>query len=318
MSLSDLQVFQEYAQSAATEMQDQQVQKFNGASAGTFILRSAAHSGDFSEFALWGKIANLVRRRNSYGAGAVAMQTLQQLLDRSVKVAAGTPPVEINPGMLKWIQKSPEEAGVIIGKQLAEDKLSDMLNLGLRVYVAAVGQNAALVHDGTAATASLAALNTGASKFGDRSQAISAWFMHSKCLFDLYGTSLANANQLFQFGNVKIIEDGFGRPLIITDSPDLVTAGVPDTYHICGISSGGILIDENNDFTSNVQTTNGDENILRTYQAEWSYNVALKGFKWDSTNGGKSPNDTALGTATNWDQFLSSDKDTAGVLVNVQ
>lgn len=318
MSLSDLQVFQEYAQTAMTETQDQQVDKFNAASAGGIVLRSAAHEGDFSDMALWGKIDGLVRRRNSYGSGAVAAKNLQQLLDTSVKVAAGTPPVNIDPGMLRWIQKSPEEAGVVIGAQLAEDSLADMLNVGLKAYVAGLGAVSALVYDGTSGNANLAALNSGASKFGDRSQAIVSWVMHSKVAFDIYGEALANSNRLFTFGNVRVMEDGFGRPFVITDAPDLITSGTPDTYHTCGLTAGAIVVDQNNDFDSNVQTNNGDENIGRTYQAEWSYNAGLKGFAWDKANGGKSPNDTALGTATNWDRYATSDKDLAGVLVNTQ
>jgi hypothetical protein len=316
MALSDLQVFQESAQTMMSEMQDQQIDKFNGASAGGIVLRSASHSGDFSDMAIWAKVDGLVRRRDAYGSGAVTPKNLNQLLDTSVKVATGTPPVNIDPGMLRWIQKAPEEAGATIGAQLAEDSLADMLNTGLKAYVAAVGNVAAVTFDGTAATATLAALNSGAGKFGDRSQSIVSWIMHSKVAFDVYGESLANSNRLFTFGNVRVMEDGFGRPFVITDAPELLTTGSPDNYHTCGLTSGAIVVDQNNDFDSNTQTKNGDENIARTYQAEWSYNVGLKGFAWDKANGGKSPNDTALGTAANWDKYATSHKDVAGVLVN--
>lgn len=313
MALSDLQVFSEHAQTAMTETLDQQIQKFNAASAGAIVLRSAAHEGDFSDTALYAKVSGLVRRRNAYGSGAVSATSLTQLLDTSVKVAAGTPPVEIDPSQFLWIQKSPEEAGVIIGRQLAEDTLADMLNTALLAYRVTVAANTDLVNDVSGgATTSLAALNIGASKFGDRSQAIVAWVMHSKAIFDLYGQALTNTNRLFQFGNVRVIEDGFGRPLVVTDSPSLLATA---KYHSCGLVSGGIMVDQNNDFISNIETTNGDENIGRTFQAEWSYNLGMKGYAWDQTNGGKSPNDTALGTATNWDQYATSDKDTAGVMV---
>lgn len=315
MALSDLQVFSESAQTMMSEMQAQEIQKFNAASANGIVLRGSAHSGDFSDMAMWAKIDGLVRRRNAYGSGAVTSKNLQQLLDTSVKVAAGTPPVNIDPGMLRWIQKSPEEAGVVIGTQLAEDGLADMLNVGLKSYVAAVGAIAAIVHDGTAATATIASLNQGSKKFGDRAQSIVSWVMHSSVATDIYGEALANSSRLFTFGNVRVMEDGFGRPFVVTDAPDLITAGSPDNYNTCGLTSGAIIVDQNNDFDSTTQTTTGDENIGRTYQAEWSYNVGLKGFSWDKANGGKSPNDTALGTATNWDRYATSNKDLAGVIV---
>ena len=319
MALSDLEVFQEYAQTSMTETQDQAIERFNGQVNGGIILTSAAHEGDFSQTAIWAKISGLVRRRNAYGSGAQSLKTLSQLVNTTVKVAAGTPPIEINPGMLKWIQKSPEEAGVVIGRQLAQDSMADMLNTGIMIYVAGVGNVSELNHDGTAGTAKLESLMSGAAKFGDRSQDIVAWLVHSKSAFDIYGQALANSNRLFQFGNVQVVDDGFGRPIIMTDSPNLVAVdgggvGV-DHYYQCGLSAGGIIVEQGNEFTDNIETKNGDENILRTYQAEWTYQLGLKGFTWDTATGGKSPNDAALATAGNWDRVSTSHKDLAGVLV---
>lgn len=270
---------------------------------------------------MWAAISGLVRRRNAYGAGAVAEKVLQQLLDTSVKVAAGTPPVRIDPGMMKWIQRSPEEAGVVVGKQLAMDTLGDMLSTALLAYVAAIGAQADLYTDATGigtGTADLAKLNTGRSKLGDRADQLACWVLHSKSMFDIYGAALANAQTLFTFGNVKVTQDGFGNPFVITDAAPLVdTVPAPDNYFIAGLMPGAVLVGQNNDFHANVSEVNGDENIKRTYQAEWSYNLGLKGLQWDKTNGGKSPTDAAIGTATNWDKYATSSKDLAGVLIRV-
>lgn len=105
MALSDLQVFSEYAYSSMTEVLSQQVALFNAASRGTLVLSSAAHQGDFSDAAMWAKISGLVRRRNVYGSGSVTEKHLQHLLETSVKVAAGTPPIRIDPSFLRWIQR---------------------------------------------------------------------------------------------------------------------------------------------------------------------------------------------------------------------
>ena len=74
----------------------------------------------------------------------------------------------------------------------------------------------------------------------------------------------------------------------------------------------------NGDFHAILQDTAGGENIKTTYQAEWTYNVGLKGYAWDIAAGGKSPTDVALGTSTNWDKVATSNKDTAGVLVKTK
>jgi hypothetical protein len=315
MALSDLQVFQEYAYSTMTEVLAYNVNLFNEASRGGLVLRSAAHQGDYSVEAFWAKISGLVRRRDAYGSSAVSEKVLTQLAAASVKVAAGIAPVRIDPSMLKWIQKSPEEAGAVIGRQMAGDNMGEMLNTGLLCYNAAVAAQATNYYDGTAGNASLSALTTTKAKLGDRSEEVVCWVIHSKCLFDIYGAALANSNILFSFGNIRVTHDGFGVPFVVTDSASLVVTAAPNNYYTCGLTPAGVVIDQNTDFQDNVQTINGNENIVRTYQAEWSYNLALKGFTWDMTNGGRSPTNTALGTATNWDKTSTSFKDLAGVVL---
>jgi hypothetical protein len=316
MALSDLAVFSEYAYSAMVEVLAQQVGLFNSATNGTIVLRAANHAGDFSDVAMWARISGLVRRRNAYGTGNVAEKTLEQLIDTMVKIAAGTPPVRIDPGQFRWIQANPELGGALIGRQLAEDTLADMLNTGLMAYVAASSGVAAVYLDAhLSGNLNMGTFNDGQAKFGDRAQSILCWIMHSKPIFDLYGTALANSAHLFTFGNVAVKTDPFGRPLIISDSPSLIEAGSPNHYLTAGLTAGAIRVDQNGDFDDNVDTLNGKENITRTYQAEWSYNLGLKGYAWDKAGGGKSPTDAAIGTAANWDQWATSHKDLAGILI---
>lgn len=321
MALSDLAVYSEYAYSAMTEVLDQQINLFNEASAGTIILRPAAHQGDFSDEAFFQKITGgLVRRRNAYGSGAIATKNLRQIVDTAVKVGAGTPEVRLDPGQFKWIQMNPEVAGAAMGQQLAVDTLADMLNTSLGVAVAALSQNADIVNDVTGASGggdmpSYINLTNTAGKFGDRAQAIQAWVMHSNCLTKLHVNALQNAERLFFYGTVNVQRDAFGRLFVISDSPSLVNAGTPNVYWTLGLQPGAIYVGQNNDFTAGEQTKTGDENLIHTYQAEWSYQLGIMGYSWDKANGGKSPTDAALMTATNWDKYATSDKDAAGVLM---
>jgi hypothetical protein len=325
MALSDLAVFNEWTYSTMTEILDQQIELFNAATRNALVLRSANHTGDYSETAMWAKITNLVRRRNAYGTGTLTAQAMKHLVDTSVKVAAGTNPIDLSPGQFKWIQLNPEEAGAAMGQQLAVDTMADMLNTGVMAVAAALSGVTDLVTDVHASpatatsTASLANLNTAVSKFGDRSQAIAAWVLHSKPLFDIYGQAIANSSRLFVFGNIAVAQDGFGRPLIMTDSPSLTAQSTDETpvtvYKTLGLVPGALLVDQNGDYTQNIDTRNGNENISSTFQAEWSYNAAVKGFSWDKTNGGKSPTNAALGTASNWDKYSTYEKDLAGVML---
>lgn len=319
MALSDLAVFSEYAYDTMTEVTRQQVDLFNAASRNAIMLSGTAHQGDYSERAFYKKISGLVKRRNAYGTGAVASKVLQHLTDTMVKVAAGTPPVELDPGQFKWIQQNPEVAGAAMGQQLAKDAMADMLNTALLGTRVALNQIASIKYDGTADTPNTldaVKLNKGAVRFGDQSKDIAVWVTHSKAMHDFWGTAIANATQLFRYETINVITDPFGRVFVVTDAPGLIVTGSPDTYHTLGLVSGAVEVDQNNDYTDNYETKNGDENIKRTYQAEWSFNLGIKGFSWDKTNGGKSPTDAALAVATNWDRYATSDKDLAGVIIS--
>lgn len=324
MGLTNLQVFNQYAYTTFIEKINYNIALFNAATRGGLILRSQNNQGDYTEEAIYQRISGLVRRRDAYGSGAVSAVDLNQTLSRSVKVAAGTPPVNIDPHWWDWINRAPSEPGVIIGSQLAEETLADMVTVAIKATVAAI-TNAdsvlgagTLIYDGTAGNGSLNTLNSTAAKFGDRANQILCWLMHSKVLFDIFGAALTNANQLFTFGTVQVVQDGFGRPFVVTDQTDLTYTSSGTKYQTIGLSAGAVVIDRNNDYLENMETKNGFENLVRTWQAQWSYNLSLKGYAWDKNNGGASPTTAAIATGTNWDKYAASIKDTSGVIANTQ
>lgn len=315
MTLHGLQVFNQYAYTTVTEILQQQIALFNAATRGAIILRASANQGDFTDAVHYAKL-NMVRRRNVYADGALTPINLVQLLDTAVKVAAGTFPVQMDPAWFNWIMRDPAEAGVVIGQQLAPDMLADMLNTAILGFVVSHGNVASITNDVGANNASLAYLTATAGKFGDQAQRIVAWVMHSKPLFDLYAGALANGQGLFTFGNVNVSQDGFGRVFVISDSPALIdTVPAPDEYLTLGLTPGAIVVERNPDFTANIDTRNEFENIRRTYQSEWSYNLGVKGFAWNKTSGGASPSNSALASSANWTRYATSDKDLGGVVL---
>lgn len=316
MPLSDLVVFNEYLQSTMTEILDQQYDVFNSKSNNTIILKPSSYNGDFADASFFKKVSGLVRRRNAYGSGAQAKVAFGQLADTMVKIAAGTVPVNLDPGQFKWIKTKPKEAGVALGMQLAPDMMADMLNTALLGCSSALSQVAALNYNGTLDTPNtfnLAMQAKGLELFGDRLFAINAWLMHSHCFHDMYQTNITNAERLFTYGTVSIMRDPLGKVFVITDSQALVDA-TPD-YYTLGLVSGACEIGQNDDFTDVLDERSGDENIEHTFQAEWTYNLGVKGFAWNKTTGGASPTDAAIGTAANWTRINTFDKDLAGVRV---
>lgn len=315
----DLVKFNQQTYTVMTETLDQDVQKFNTASGGAINLVAKPFKGDFDIEASFKAIANLVRRRNVDSNTAIASARLEQHKKVAVKVATGTPEILWTPAQYAWTLQNPELAAIKTGEQLARASLADMLNTAVKCTVAALKGNTDLVYDATATTLDFKALTVGASKFGDRSGAIKAWVMHSGAQTNLYLNALGNIERLFSYESVNVIRDPFGRIIVVTDAPDLtyMTTGIAPkvAFNTLGLVDGGAVINNQNDFNSVIVPKTGKENIEQAYQAEWSYSSSVLGYTWDTTNGGASPTDTALGTSTNWDKIATSNKDTAGVLV---
>lgn len=320
MTIANMSVFNDFAYMSMTETIAQQVQLFNAASAGTISLRTKGNVGDFAHVAKFAEISSLMRRRDVYSTGAIATTPLAQITETSVKVAGGTSEVLFDPAQFSWIQQNPELAGTVIGEQVAKGMFQDYLNTGLKAMRAATVNVGATASYAVPSQGSLTlnALNRGAQLFGDQAQSLRAWVMHSTPLHDLYDAALSNTAQLFTFGNVQVRQDGFGRVLIVTDSPSLygaVTSPDVTDYYTLGVVENGIVIDDNGDFFANLETTNGDENINRSWQGEYTFNLALKGYAWNTSGGGKSPTDVEIATGTNWTKVATSLKNTAGISV---
>lgn len=314
MALSDLSVFSEYAYTTMTEVLREQVDLFNTATANGIIMRAAPIAGDYKDESFFPVLSGLVRRRDPYASGAVAPIHLTNDILTSVKVAAGTPPIDISPSMWAWIKQSPEIAGATIGKQLAVAAMKDELDTAVSAGIACIGSNAALVKDVSAQpdnTIGYENLVKGMALFGDASGEIVVWVMHSKPAHDLYGRNVANSAHLFTFDTINVMRDPFGKLIVVTDNANLLNV----TYRTLGLVPGGLTIADNGDFFANESTTNGTENINRTYQAEWSYNVAVKGYSWDKAAGGKAPTSAELANAANWDKKATSNKDCAGIMI---
>lgn len=323
MALSNMEVFSQFAYSSMTETVAQQVDLFNAASGGAIQLRQAANVGDYTHEIMFQEISGLVRRRDAYGSGNVDAVNLAQLDHIGVKVAAGTPPVKYERQQFLWVRQNPEIAGTVYGEQLAKAMIQDMVNAAIRGLKAAMvgnktnGSYTGVLYESVSANLTLNVLNRGAALFGDHANNIRTWVIHSTPMTDLVDNVLTNSSRLFEFGTVNIMQDGFGRRFIVTDSTPLYLDGgtAPDTYFTLGLVEGAAVVEDNDDLITNDHTPNGTENIATTIQSEWTFNLKLKGYKFNTSASAESPTDTELGTSTNWVKFVSDNKNTAGVAV---
>jgi hypothetical protein len=318
MSLSQMKVFNEYLMPVLMERFPQAIEKFNAASNNTIQLQAANFDGDYLQESFYQALHGAQRRVDRYAPQAAATSTdVTQEQMNTVKVAGGFGPIRYEPSQMTWLQKPTQEGITVAADQFAEALMADQLNTIIASLVAGIGNNSAVVNDvSLTGKVTQTAINDGLALFGDRSQAIGALVMTGLQYHNLVGEAIANSNNLFEIGGVAVRDGtafGQGRPIIVTDAPALRTA---DPFqNVLGLVTGGGIVKDGGDIVTNIETTNGQTRIETTMQSDYSFGVGLKGYSWDIANGGKSPSDAALATGTNWDKVVTSNKDTAGVLI---
>lgn len=315
MSLSQMQVFNQYIMPATIESLAQMVEKFNAASNGAIRLTTEGFDGDFLQESFFAAIHSAQRRVNRYGAQASATPTdLTQLKLSAVKVAGGFGPIRFEPSQLTWLNKPTAEGIEVASRNFAEALMADQLNTAIAALCAAISNQAAATNDVSAtAGISYSAINAAHAKFGDASGQLAAQVMTGQVYHRLVGQNLTNAVNLFDARSVNVV-DILGKAVIITDAPALYVAGTPNKQRVLSLVDGAATVFDGSDIISNIQTSNGQTRIETTMQVDYTFGLSLKGYTWDEANGGKSPTDAALATGSNWDKVATSIKATAGVI----
>lgn len=310
--LDDFQIFNGNMRNGFINTLQQQTDIWNGVTLNALRMDSLVFTGDKNELAAFENISALVGNRDPSSSSANASHALLELLKIDIKVGWGLPKITYTNSSFDWTTRDPAEAGTLFGEQVAAGAMAYMLNSALYSLIAAV-DGADVTFDGTADVATLDSLNSGAGKFGDRQSAIVCWIMHSKSLTDIYGQALANSNDLFDFATIKVVHDGLGRPLIITDSDALHFDNTgTENYHQIGLVSGGATAMDQGDSRPYQVTDIDPVNPVEQLTATGSFGVGIKGYTFNAAV--VQPDDAALALITNWTR-VGGLKDGAGVVV---
>ena len=325
--LTDLTVLNQWVRDYATERISYNIDLFNAATQGAIVLGTEEHPGDYFDNLSFAYLGGIVRQRDPRATGTIATKALTNITETLVKVGAGTYALDLTPSQWRWIEQDPAKIVQLLGDMVSTQMMEQMVNNAITAVAGAisnVGAAVTLSNGGTFANPlplSFINLANGAQLFGDRASQIRVWVTNSLPANSLLINALTNAERLFTFNTVNVIRDAVGRVIVVSDTPALqlqaYNAGAqqPAIYGTLGLTEGAVSIMQQNDMDSNVDTRNGNNNILRTWQAEWSYMIGVKGYAWDKVNGGAAPSAAALATGSNWDKYVTNIKDTAGVLV---
>lgn len=321
MSLSQMQVFNQYIMPATIETLAQMVEKFNAASGGSIRLTTEGFDGDFLQESFYAAIHSARRRVDRYATNNAASPTdLTQLKHSTVKVAGGFGPVRFEPSQMTWLNKPTAEGIEVASRNFAEALLQDQLNTAVSALVAAIGNQGAATTVDVSGTkvVDYVAVNSSHALFGDHSPLLVAQVMDGGSYHNFIAQNLTNTPTLFQAGNVRVV-DILGRITVVTDAPALYVAAVaepetPAKRRVISLAAGAATVHDSRDIISNIETSNGKERIETTLQIDYTFGLGLKGYTWDEANGGKSPTDAELATGSNWDKVATDIKHTAGVM----
>ena len=315
---SDFKVYQEQVATSLTETLTQNTEAITSGANGAIVMGTNQTKGDYIYESFFTQ-ATAVARQDLTSVSAATAVKLTQAENINVKVHRRYQ-YDVTRKAFKMAGLNQEVFNIVAGQQIGKDIITGMLNDGLLSARVAINNVAALTNDVTSSSTTYASmtnlLNT-MRKFGDATNKIVAWVMHSTQFFDLAINELSNQVAPIYEGLLQRVEvPGLGRPILVTDSASLInTTPNPDQYFVLGLTAGGVqLIDtETNDLVMDDVT--GLEQLVRRYQGEYAFNVGIKGFQWDVTNGGSNPAAAALGTGSNWDKVVTDNKDTAGVVL---
>ena len=307
-----MKVFNTQLQTAVIKKLTQKTDLFTQASG--IALINEAMMGDFKEEAIWNNVSDALRDVDAYAAQAVETVTgLSQDQMNDVKTMKAFGPITWEPNQLSWIGKNPGEALSVISESLSMAVMQDQVNKAIGVLVAALGNEASANIDVSAAAGVLGAvtqinLNNTHALFSDASQNLATQIMFGTTAHKLIGQALDNGDELFREGTVRVI-DILGKRTVITDSPALM-AGAKE--RVLALQPMAATIASNNDFRSSIVEGVGSTRLETTYQAEYTENVSIMGYSWNTAI--KSPVTAQLETGTNWTLVLPL-KNSAGVML---
>lgn len=319
-NLSDFKIYDEQFQGGMIEQLTQYAGVFNEGSAGTIQLVTDDMLGNYKKEAFWKQIGSgIVSRQDTTSNSAVTPHKLEQNEKVDVKLFRKIEPVDVTYNSFAEIGGDADgDASFILGQMVAKTMTLEMLNTVLKALAAAVPSS--LTNDQTAGSPdSITHTNIldAIGLFGDNYDRVKAFVMHSKQWFDIQKQGLADGFEMVADGILTShYVPLFNRPIIVTDSPSLVVSGSPNVYKVLGLTDNAGILSKIGDAKMATQQVLGNEQLALRMQGEYRYTIGLKGFAYDTTNG-VNPTDTAIGTQANWDKCVTSDYDTAAVLLKV-
>jgi len=316
---ADMKVYDDLVNGAYIERVAQNLNALNAASNGAISLQNESLVGYYARDAFI-ELGGDVEERDPTDNDAVTDVAFSQDESISVKIFRSYRRA-FTLTAFRILGKTPQEASIAFGQQLADKAMADKINTGVAAAAAALSQHASVVYDISASeTVSHENVNVALGLLGDASNRVQALVMNGATFHKLIGSTFST-DTIYAGLGVQIVQGpssmAFGRPIVVTDAPALSIASTPIDQVVLGLTSSAIMIKEPGGPTTFSEQVTGRKNLMIRLQAEWDYNLGIKGHKWD-TNAGSAPAAATIATAGSWDLVATSLKDGPGVYLRVK
>jgi hypothetical protein len=322
---SDFTIYQDQFYGGMYEELAQNVDIFNVASKNTVRLVTNDMIGEYNKESFFDRVSNLVARRDTTSVSTATDIAMTQGELVGVKVNRKIGPVAQTLDAWEKIgmtgPDAMKEMSFQLGRQIAEEIAHDMVETSIRCAESALSGETNNTYDATGQTTTTMTathLINGLKKFGDMASKILCWIMHSKQYFDLMAQAVSD--KIYEEAGVVVYGGSpgtMGRPVVVTDA-DALNIGANSntgTYQCLGLVENGVVVTESESKRLVDEIVTGLENLAFRIQGEYAYNVNLKGFAWDTSNGGANPTDASLRDNTNWDKQYSDAKNLLGIRI---
>ena len=305
---SDMIIYNQLAQTAYLERLQDNLDVFNKASNGAIRYVNEVIQGDFSQKSFY-RVGGGIEHRDVNSVAKVTPKKIGAGEMVGVKTPYKYGPYSSTEEAFKRRARSPEEFAEIIGYDLADALVAGRLQYGLTALKAAITSNPDMIAKGSIATDGRKALTKGMRKFGDKFGRISLWVMNSDTYFDIVDEALTNQ----VYGESELVIYGglpgtLGKPVLVTD-----LVGDNDAF---GLQAGALTVTESQAPGFRAYDINDEENLAIGMRAEGTFNLDLLGYSWDSSKGAN-PTLALLGADANWQKYATSNKMTAGTLLDL-
>lgn len=303
-------IYNEEFQTQLIEQLVQQVDVVNSASNGTILFNSEDFFGNYEKNAFFGRIANLIERRDITSDAQDTDKRVNKKENVEVVIDYKTKVFET----YENFRRAGQDISVftsVVAQQFIEELIKRHLNLGVGSAVSAALNNTGMSDNSlTASTLNYNHLLKAQELFEDKYDDVAAYVMNTNAYFDLRRDTLATY-KIDNVAGMQIITgmtETMGKPVIVSNIPSLVyDSGAGDLKNrVVALRPGAISMMERSGRLTRVDEVTDQENLGVRWAAEGSVKMGLMGYAWDTTNGGVSPTDAAIQTGTNWDAIVDN------------